>query len=96
MVSNDNFIHDYEKMVDFKNLSKDEFMRNYSYLTDDEYENTKRIYNKRCTDEYCPNCDDAVVIFAEMKIQRCPNCGDKLYPCSICEVRTCSNCPLDI
>ena len=95
MANNGNFIHDYEKMVDFKILSKEEFMRSYSYLSDDEYENTKRIYNERCTDEYCPNCDDEVVIFAEMRVQVCPNCGERLYPCSICTERFCRTCPLD-
>jgi hypothetical protein len=33
----DNFINDYEKMQDFRELTKDEFLASYSYLTEDEY-----------------------------------------------------------
>ena len=40
-----NFIDDKEKMNDFKNLSKNEFLKSYSYLTEEEYDNTKTIYN---------------------------------------------------
>ena len=38
----DNLIDDYEKMWDFFHLSKTEFLRSYSYLTDDEYNATAR------------------------------------------------------
>jgi len=38
-----NFYNDYEKLLDFISLSKDEFMSSYSYLTDDEYENTSKM-----------------------------------------------------
>lgn len=34
------FIDDKEKMVDFLNMDKESFLRNYSYLTEDEYEDT--------------------------------------------------------
>ena len=37
-----NFINDEEKMRDFYNLSKDDFLNSYSYLSEKEYENTKR------------------------------------------------------
>ena len=40
-----NFIDDKEKMKDFKNLSKNEFLKSYSYLTEEEYDNTRAIYN---------------------------------------------------
>ena len=40
-----NFIDDKEKMKDFKNLSKNEFLISYSYLTEEEYDNTREIYN---------------------------------------------------
>lgn len=40
-----NFIDDKEKMNDFKNLSKNEFLKSYSYLTEEEYDNTREIYN---------------------------------------------------
>lgn len=34
------FLDDPEKMRDFYALSKDEFLRSYSYLTEDEYDIT--------------------------------------------------------
>lgn len=40
---NTDFINDKEKMRDFKILSKEEFLESYSYLTEEEYDNT---YNK--------------------------------------------------
>jgi len=36
------FKDDEEKMEDFKNLTKEEFLNSYSYLTDCEYELTKK------------------------------------------------------
>lgn len=38
--TNTNFINDKEKMRDFKKLSKKEFLASYSYLTEQEYDNT--------------------------------------------------------
>lgn len=40
------FINDKEKMADFIRLSKQEFLLCYSYLTEQEYENTKKYTNK--------------------------------------------------
>ena len=40
---NGNFIHDEEKMEDFYNLTKKEFLASYSYLSEEEYDNTKAI-----------------------------------------------------
>lgn len=37
-----NFINDEEKMRDFYNLSKDDFLNSYSYLSEKEYDNTKK------------------------------------------------------
>ena len=34
------FMYDQEKMVDFFILSKEEFLKSYSYLTDEDYEAT--------------------------------------------------------
>lgn len=34
------FIDDNEKYIDFLNLSKEEFLKMYSYLTEEEYNNT--------------------------------------------------------
>ena len=39
-----NFIDDKEKMRDFKVLTKKEFLNSYSYLTEEEYDETLRIY----------------------------------------------------
>lgn len=39
------FIDDKEKMKDFKNLSKNEFLKSYSYLDEIEYDNTKKLYD---------------------------------------------------
>ena len=41
------FIDDEEKMYDFVRLTKEEFLSSYSYLTEDEYNNTKRLYEER-------------------------------------------------
>lgn len=38
-----NFYHDNEKMVDFRLMSKDEFLLCYSYLTEEEYDNTAAL-----------------------------------------------------
>ena len=36
------FTDDKEKMIDFKILSKTEFLSSYSYLTEEEYDLTKQ------------------------------------------------------
>lgn len=38
-----NFIDDAEKMRDFYDLSKEEFLASYSYLTEEEYDNTAAL-----------------------------------------------------
>lgn len=40
--SKNTFVDDNEKMKDFYVLSKEEFLKSYSYLTDAEYEATKK------------------------------------------------------
>lgn len=42
MKCNASFIDDEEKMVDFFILTKEEFLMSYSYLTEEEYDATKR------------------------------------------------------
>lgn len=49
--NNANFIGDEEKMYDFVRLTKEEFLLSYSYLTEEEYENTKKIYEERSNKE---------------------------------------------
>ena len=36
------FINDQEKMVDFFTITKDNFLTFYSYITEEEYETTKK------------------------------------------------------
>ncbi len=38
-----NFIDDKEKMKDFNSISKEEFLKSYSYLTEEEYDNARRL-----------------------------------------------------
>jgi len=63
------FIDDKDKMIDFKILSKEEFLNSYSYLTEKEYDDTKKKIdnldlrfchlcgsveeNKYCTNKSC-------------------------------------------
>lgn len=44
-LKNANFFDDEEKMKDYFDLSKEEFLASYSYLTEEEYDNTDRIIN---------------------------------------------------
>ena len=41
-----NFIDDEEKMYDFTRITKNEFLKSYSYITRTEYDNTKKIYDR--------------------------------------------------
>ena len=46
------FTDDIEKMVDFYMMPKNEFLASYSYLTDAEYESTrKKVENQRYLNE---------------------------------------------
>jgi len=42
-LNNLNFYDDAEKMADFRKISKEEFLKSYSYLTEQEYDNTKMV-----------------------------------------------------
>lgn len=55
------FVGDHEKMVDFAELTKEEFLYSYSYLTEDEYDATQRV-----VDEYFPR---AVRDFEELRVK---------------------------
>lgn len=46
-----NFIDDKEKMRDFVSLTKEEFLSSYSYLTEEEYNNTLQLSNKKFLDD---------------------------------------------
>ena len=39
-------------MIDFTYLTKEEFLSSYSYLTEDEYDNTERLYDMRRNGNY--------------------------------------------
>ena len=41
--NNLNFYDDAEKMADFRKISKEEFLKSYSYLTEQEYDNKKMV-----------------------------------------------------
>lgn len=41
-----NFLNDIDKMYDFLALTKDEFLFSYDYLTEQEYDNTLRLFNE--------------------------------------------------
>ena len=47
LIKKSNFLDDKEKMRDFKELSKEEFLKSYSYLTEEEYENTKKAIGEK-------------------------------------------------
>ena len=40
------FCDDAEKMVDFSNLSKEDFLKSYSYITEEEYNLTRAKYRE--------------------------------------------------
>ena len=42
-----NFIDDEDKMRDFPNMTKEEFLESYSYLTEEEYDATVAVLNWR-------------------------------------------------
>lgn len=44
------FAHDIDKMYDFVRISKEEFLKSYSYLTEDDYEATVDYYIKHKDD----------------------------------------------
>jgi hypothetical protein len=43
-IDKQNFLNDEEKMADFKQLSKADFLKSYSYLTEKEYDNTQKLF----------------------------------------------------
>lgn len=48
--------------------------------------------------EYCPHCNNEVLLVAKFEIQECPECKNEIFPCSICNTleneSSCANCPL--
>ena len=81
------FLKDEEKMRDFRILSKDEFLNSYSYLTEEEYDDTYRLYSlahlNMLTDNFitteCPSCEHIFDVDSISKDEMgwhttCPNC----------------------
>lgn len=50
-IKNTNFLDDEEKMKDFKAMSKEDFLKSYSYITPEEYDNTAKLLAKNEADE---------------------------------------------
>ena len=48
-IKNANFLDDIEKMSDFRILTKKEFLQSYSYLTEQEYDNTAKAVQQWAT-----------------------------------------------
>lgn len=58
-----------------------------------EPEDTKHVW------ELCPECEEEVMLDAELKVQTCPNCGKRIVPCAMCTAcgekeNYCSKCVL--
>lgn len=70
-----NFIDDAEKMHDFRIMKKDEFLQSYSYLTEDEYDNTKLIYRARRMPYYKKQLEKAIEENATLEAML-ENCHD--------------------
>ena len=68
----DNFIDDDEKMADFRTMSKEAFLESYSYLTEEEYENTKLLYDAYWGPFYRSRFEELSVQYQKLKnaIQR--------------------------
>ena len=47
-----NFIDDGEKMRDFINLTKEEFLQSYSYLQEEDYDETVKLLLRKCFENY--------------------------------------------
>jgi hypothetical protein len=67
-----NFLDDEEKMRDFYELTKEEFLFSYSYLTEEEYDNTAKLVKKEKEAEeimnhYDEGCKKWSKLFAELK-----------------------------
>ena len=41
-----NFLREKEKTRDFYELSKEDFLYSYSYITEEEYDETLKLFNK--------------------------------------------------
>ena len=65
-------------------------------LMEVEVEDTSNEVEDEEVYEYCPYCENEVVLDNELKVQVCPECGHAIVPCNICPLDDCcSHCPLD-
>ena len=44
--------------------------------------------------EYCPHCEDEVVLDSRFELQICPSCGRRIAPCNLCGGNCPNPCPL--
>lgn len=68
------FIDDGEKMRDFFHLSKEEFLESYSYLTEEEYDETERYVKKNKIEPHlyvCDRCLSAIIAHEGNQVVRC-------------------------
>jgi predicted RNA-binding Zn-ribbon protein involved in translation (DUF1610 family) len=82
------------------NNNEDWFIDVYSLKTDYETENDDEPESdEEGVYEYCPHCDDEVILENVFKVQKCPNCGKYIVPCNLCpllgENKCTGNCPLE-
>jgi hypothetical protein len=62
------FIDDTEKMLDFLTLSKELFLNCYSYLTEKEYELTRKRFNKLSDLEKRGLCLNVAELLMEVEV----------------------------
>lgn len=74
------FLNDEEKMKDFLILSKEEFLKSYSYLTEEEYDLTRDAYSK----SLCPVLKSRLVDDGEIMVGTAKQISDYLKDI-ICE-----------
>ena len=73
-----NFSDDAEKMSDFKKLSKEEFLKSYSYLTEQEYDNTKMVDDLKAWQDGSLVNTDAINKMSIGDLERVANILDKV------------------
>ena len=78
------FIDDKEKMVDFVALTKEEFLETYSYLTEEEYDETANLLKDKVNIWYKENYNfdelaDELKEFTFLDLLNALKAGDNIY-----------------
>ena len=68
-----NFVWDKEKMKDFADLSKEDFLESYSYLTEEEYNNTVEILNAPNMEEFVLKLSNSRVPYGLITVEYNPS-----------------------